>query len=157
MALGATTYKTPNIINKISEDLTGREGCGVFLAAANTVQLAASTGVMPYGIIVTGTDSLTPGDYSPPSSIGDAALELVDQLGCVVQVLISSVGSVVATDLLLIDTTDQDGTFVSQANQTPAEGDWIWGLALTDAGPSEQCLMRFQPLNVQYIAPPPAP
>jgi hypothetical protein len=154
MALGATTYKTPNIINKISEDLTGREGCGVFLAAANTVQLAASAGVLPYGIIVTGTDSLTPGDYSPPSSIGDASLELVDQLGCVVQVLISSNGNVSAGDLLLIDTTDQDGTFVSWANQAPVEGDWIWGLALTDAGSSEQCLMRFQPQNVQYV---PAP
>ena len=157
MALGATTYKTPNIINKISEDLTGREGCGVFLAAANTVQLASTATVLPYGIIVTGTDSLTPGDYSPPSSIGDASLELVDQLGCVVQVLISSVGSVTAGDLLLIDNSDGDGTFVSWANQALVEGYWVWGLALTDAGPSEQCLMRFQPQVVQYIAPPPAP
>jgi hypothetical protein len=157
MALGATTYKTPNIINKISEDLTGREGCGVFLAAANTVQLAASTGVMPYGIIVTGTDSLTPGDYSPPSSIGDASLELVDQLGCVVQVLIGTNGNVTAGDFLLIDSVDGDGTFASTGNQAPAEGDWIWGLALTDAASSEQCLMRFQPQSVEYIAPPPAP
>jgi hypothetical protein len=155
MALGATTYKTPNIINKISEDLTSREGCGVFLAAANTVQLATNASVLPYGIIVTGTDSLTPGDYSPPSSIGDASLELVDQLGCVVQVLISSNGNVSAGDFLLIDSVDQDGTFASVTNQAPAEGDWVWGLALTDAASSEQCLMRFQPQNVQYIAPPP--
>ena len=154
MALGATTYKTPNIINKISEDLTGREGCGVFLAAANTVQLAASTVVIPYGIIVTGTDSLTPGDYSPPSSIGDASLELVDQLGCVVQVLIGTTGNVTAGDALLIDSADGDGTFVSTANQSPVEGDWVWGLALTDAASGQQCLMRLQPVQVQYI---PAP
>ena len=152
MALGATTYKTPNIINKISEDLTGREGCGVFLAGANTVQLATNASVLPYGIIVTGTDGVTPGTYV--SDIGDASLELVDQLGCVVQVLISSVGSVDAGDLILIVRTEQDVTFVSVGNQAPVEGDWLWGLALTDAASSQQCLMRFQPQNVQYI---PAP
>jgi len=155
MALGATTYKTPNIINKIGQDLTSREGCGVYLAAANTVDLASTTSVLPYGIIVTGTDSLTPGDYIPPSSIGDASLELVDQLGCVVQVLIGTNGNVTAGDFLLIDSVDADGTFASVVNQAPVEGDWVWGLALTDAGSSEQCLMRFQPMNVQYIAPPP--
>ena len=147
MALGATTYKTPNIINLIGSDMTGKEGCGVYLYSANRVDLATGTSVIPYGIIVTGTDSLTPGTY--PSAIGDASLELVDQLGCVVQVLISSNGNVTAGDFLLIDTTDQDGTFASTANQSPVVGDWIWGLALTDAGASEQCLMRFQPDNVQ--------
>jgi hypothetical protein len=151
MALGATTYKTPNIINKISEDLTGREGCGVFLAAANTVQLATNASVLPYGIIVTGTDSLTPGTY--PSAIGDASLEMVDQLGCVVQVLISSNGGVVAGDFLLIDAADADGTFTSISNVVLAEADWVWGLALTDANSSERCLMRFQPYLQQYVAP----
>ncbi len=151
MALGATTYKTPNIINLIGSDMTGKEGCGVYLTAANTVDVASSTTVIPYGIIVTGTDSLTPGTY--PSAIGDASLEMVDQLGCVVQVLISSNGNVTAGDFLLIDSVDQDGTFASVVNQAPAEGDWIWGLALTDAASSEQCLMRFQPANLQYVAP----
>jgi len=83
MALGSTTYKTPNIINLIGQDLTSREGCGVYLgydgdSIANTVSVADTAGRVPYGIIVTGTDSLTPGTY--PSSIGDASLELVDQL-----------------------------------------------------------------------------
>ena len=151
MALGATTYKTPNIINLIGSDMTSREGCGVYLTAANTVDLAASTTVLPYGIIVTGTDSLTPGTY--PSAIGDASLELVDQLGCVVQVLIGTNGAVAAGDFLLIDSVDGDGTFASVANQTPVQGDWLWGLALTDAASSEQCLMRFQPVQAQYIAP----
>lgn len=151
MALGATTYKTPNIINQIGSDMTGKEGCGVYLAAANAVDVATSTNRVPYGIIVTGTDSLTPGTYN--SAIGDASLELVDQLGCVVQVLISSNSGVVAGDFLLIDAADADGTFTSISNVVLAEADWVWGLALTDANSSEQCLMRFQPYLQQYVAP----
>jgi hypothetical protein len=147
MALGATTYKTPNIINLIDSDMTGKEGCGVYLYAANQVWLATVANELPYAVIVTGTDSVTPGTY--PSAIGDASLELVDQLGCVVQVLISSAGSVAAGDFLLIDSNDADGTFVNQSNQGPTVGDWIWGICLTDAGASEQCLMRFQPYKVQ--------
>jgi hypothetical protein len=151
MALGPTTYKTPNIINLIGSDMTGKEGCGVYLAAANAVDVATSTNRVPYGIIVTGTDSLTPGTYN--SAIGDASLELVDQLGCVVQVLISMYGDAYAGEFLLIDNTDADGTFVTTSNQAAQEGDWIWGYALTDAGPGEQCLMRFQPYIQQYVAP----
>jgi len=156
MALGATTYKTPNIINQIGRDMTSREGCGVYLGydgdpIANTVSVADTSGRVPYGIIVTGTDSLTPGSY--PSSIGDASLELVDQLGCVVQVLISSYGVVNAGDFLFIDNSDADGTFVSLAQVAAVEGDWIWGYALTNAEQGQQCLMRFQPFQVQYVAP----
>ena len=147
MALGATTYKTPNIINQIGSDFTAKEGCGVYLVLANLVDIATSTQAPPYGIIVTGTDSLTPGTY--PSAIGDASLELVDQLGCVVQVLISSTGGIVAGDFLLIDSNDADGTFTSIGNQAAAALDFVWGLALTDAGAGEQCLMRFQPYLVQ--------
>lgn len=151
MALGATTYKTPNIINLIGSDMTAKEGCGVYLYSANRVDFANATQAPPYGIIVTGTDSVTPGTY--PSAIGDAALELVDQIGCVVQVLISANGSVVAGDFLLIDASDADGTFTSVSNQTAAAGDWVWGYALTDADSSQQCLMRFQPYVQQYVAP----
>jgi hypothetical protein len=151
MALGATTYKTPNIINKIGQDLTSKEGCGVYLNGANEVQLATSYGRVPYGIIVTGTDSLTPGTY--PSAIGDAALELVDQLGCVVQVLISGNGAVVAGDPLVIDPSDADGSFTAAGNITIQVGHWYWGVALTAADSNEQCLMRFQPYTIQYVAP----
>lgn len=153
MALGATTYKTPNIINLIASDMTGKEGCGVTLTygTPNEVAIAPDAPAFPYGIIVTGTDSLTPGTY--PSAIGDASLELVDQLGCVVQVLISSNSGVVAGDFLLIDAADADGTFTSISNVVLAEADWVWGLALTDANSSEQCLMRFQPYLQQYVAP----
>ena len=145
MSLGATTYKTPNIINLIGEDMTAKEGCGVRLAVANGVTIATVSSLIPYGIIVTGTDSLTPGTY--PSAIGDASLELVDQLGCVVQVLVA--GTITAGDFIGIDNAEGDGTFNSTANQAASVGDWIWGLALTNAGAGEQCLMRFQPYVVQ--------
>jgi hypothetical protein len=153
MALGATTYKTPNIINKIGSDMTDKEGCGVYLTVANTVDLATGTSDIPYGIIVTGTDSLTPGTY--PSAIGDAALELVDQLGCVVQVLASSQFAIIAGDAILIDSTDADGTFTNTSDQPVGQGDWVWGYALTDAAQSEQFLMRFQPVQAQYVPAPP--
>lgn len=147
MALGPTTYKTPNIINKIGSNLTSKEGCGLYLSSPNTVDAADTTAALPYGVVVTGTDSLTPGTY--PSAIGDASLELVDQLGCCVQVLISSQNNVSAGEFLLIDSTDADGTFTGSNSQAPAAGDWIWGIALTDAASGEQCLMRFQPMYVQ--------
>jgi hypothetical protein len=143
MALGATTYKTPNIITTIASDMTSKEGCGVYLSGPNAVEIANTTQAPPYAVIVTGTDSLTPGTY--PSAIGDASLEMVDQLGCVVQVLISSFSGVVAGDFLLIDNTDADGTFTSISNQPAVAVDFVWGMALTDANSGEQCLMRFQP------------
>lgn len=147
MALGPTTYKTTNIINSIGSNLTAREGCGLVLSAANAVDLATNTTQVPYGILVTGTDSLTPGTY--PSPIGDAALELVDQLGCCVQVLISSDGNVTAGEFVMISANDGDGTFVGNNTVPAVAGDWVWGIALTDAASGEQCLMRFQPLLVQ--------
>ena len=147
MALGPTTYKTTNIINSITSNLTAREGCGLVLSAVNEVDLATGTTQVPYGILVTGTDSLTPGTY--PSPIGDAALELVDQLGCCVQVLISSDGNVVAGEILFISANDGDGTFAGNNTVPAVAGDWVWGIALTDAASGEQCLMRFQPMLVQ--------
>ena len=151
MALGATTYKTPNIINQIGSNMTAKEGCGVYLYSANRVDIAEVPAAPPYGIIVTGTDSLTPGTY--PSAIGDAALELVDQIGCVVQVLLSGTADIVAGQFLTIDTADGDGSFTADTTAPLAEGDWVWGLALTDAAANQQCLMRFQPFVVQYVAP----
>ena len=151
MALGATTYKTPNMVNQIYEDLSGKEGCGVYLDGANTVDWAKSTTDVPYGIIVVGADIVDVG--GGPYPVAASALELVDQLGCVVQVLISSTYYVYAGELLLIDNGDADGTFASTYNHPAAAGDWIWGIALTDALPGEQCLMRFQPYKIQYVAP----
>lgn len=149
MALGPTTYKTTNIINKIGSDFTAKEGCGVYLpfSQPNTVYVALAASDVPYGVVVTGTDSLTPGTY--PSPVGDAALELVDQLGCCVQVLISTDGNVSAGEFLLISNQDADGTFCGNATVTANQGDWVWGMALTDAASGEQCLMRFQPFLIQ--------
>ena len=149
MALGPTTYKTTNIINQIGSDLTAKEGCGVYLPLGNpnTVDVVITSTDVPYGVVVTGTNSLTPNTY--PSPIGDAALELVDQLGCCVQVLISSDGNVTAGEFLLISANDADGTFCGSATVIANQGDWIWGMALTDAATGEQCLMRFQPFLVQ--------
>lgn len=154
MALGYTTYKTPNAIFTINEDLTDKEGFGVTLTGQGAVALAPSTLSIPYGIVTVGGP---PEDGGPgPGLIGGSSVEFVDMLGCTVQVTISgNSGSIAAGDFLTVDNSTGDGTFVSISTQPPAQGDWLWGLALTNAGPSEQCLMRFQPVNVQYIAPPP--
>jgi hypothetical protein len=151
MGLGATTYKTTNIVNTIGSDLTSKEGCGLYLFSANTVYLATASTDNPYAVVVTGTDSLTPGTY--PSAIGDAALEMVDQLGCCVQVLCSQQANITAGELVFIDNNDADGTFTGSLNYAASAGDWAWGLALTDADPGEQFLMRFAPQLVQYVAP----
>jgi hypothetical protein len=148
MALGATTYKTPNIIFSINSDLTDKEGCGVYLDGANTLTVASLTTDVPYGIVVAGCNSLDDGS----KVVAASALELVDQLGCVVQVCISNVGTVYAGDFLLIDSADANGTFVSTTEQLAQEGHWIWGLALTNADAGQQCLMRFQPYVIQYLA-----
>ena len=149
MALGATTYKTPNPIFSINEDLTGKEGCGVYLDGANTLTVATTTTDVPYGVVVAGCNSLDDGS----KVVAGSALELVDQLGCVVQVRISFYGTVSAGEFLYIDATDADGSFVTTANVPAAAGDWVWGLALTDAEEGQQCLMRFQPYKQQYVAP----
>jgi hypothetical protein len=147
MALGYTTYKTPNAIFTINEDLTGKEGCGVTLPGQGTVAVAGGTTDLPYAIVTVGGPSEDGVTY--PGLIGGSSVEFVDMLGCTVQVQISTSSSVAANQLLLIDSAVADGTFTSANSQSPAAGDWIWGLALTNAGAGEQCLMRFQPANVQ--------
>jgi hypothetical protein len=143
MALGYTTYKTPNAIFTIGSDLTGKEGCGVTLTGQGAVAIAPSTQNIPYGIVTVGGPSEDGVTY--PGLIGGSSVEFVDMLGCTVQVQVSGNGGIAAGDFVLIDITEP-GTFVSQYNVAVASGDWLWGLALTNAGPSEQCLIRFQPL-----------
>jgi hypothetical protein len=149
MALGATTYKTPNPIFSINSDLTDKEGCGVYLDGANTLTVASLGTDVPYGIVVAGCNTLDDGS----KVVAASALELVDQLGCVVQVTISGEDSVTAGQFLYIDTAVGDGTFTHAFPQNFSVGEWVWGYALTDAGPGEQCLMRFQPYQIQYVAP----
>ena len=151
MALGYTTYKTPNAIFTINEDLTGKEGCGVWLVNQGEVSLATQAADYPYGIIVVGGESV---DGTYPGLIGGSAIEFVDMVGCVVQVQISATSAVSASDFLLIDAATADGTFTI-SNTIPALGEWFWGIALTNAAAGEQCLMRFQPLFWQLTPPPP--
>lgn len=140
MALGPLTYKTPNQITQIAADLTGSEGCGVRLSAQGTVALATAQTSIPYGIIVVGADSLTPGTY--PSQVAAGALEIVDAFGAVVQVL-AGAGAITVGSLVQVDGS---GTFVTA---TPAVGEYVWGIALTAAPAGGQFLIRFQPYLVQ--------
>ena len=148
MALGYTTYKTPNAIYTINEDLTGAEGRGVMLfdpgtgSAQGNVRLAPDAAQVPYGIVTVGGPSA---DGTYPGLIGGSSVEFVDQLGCVVQIVISPNAAVLAGQFMLIDAAEGNGTFTSTQSQAPNIGDWVWGYALTDAQPGEQCVMRFQP------------
>ena len=151
MALGYTTYKTPNAIYTIHNDLSGCEGFGVKLYAQGEVKIADSSGDVPYAIVTVGGPSEDGVTY--PGLIGGSSVEFVDMLGCTVQVTISGTTSVAAGDFLQIDDGDANGTFTLFQLTTP--GQWLWGVALTNAGPGEQCLMRFQPQVVQYVPTPP--
>lgn len=148
MALGYTPYKTPNAIYTINEDLTGSEGRGVVLfdpgtgSAQGNVRLAYDATVVPYGIVTVGGPSA---DGVYPGLIGGSSVEFVDQLGCVVQVVVSPNAAIAAGEFVLIDSAEGNGTFTSTNAQAPNLGDWVWGYALTDAQPGEQCVMRFQP------------
>ena len=151
MALGYTTYKTPNAIFTIGSDLTGKEGCGVTLYDQGFVKVADAMTDTPYAIVTVGGP---PEDGGPgPGLIGGSSVEFVDMLGCTVQVQISPNAAVVAGEFLLIDSAELDGTFTGTNAQPPAQNEWLWGLALTNAGAGEQCLMRFQPQYVWYVAP----
>jgi hypothetical protein len=152
MALGYTTYKTPNAIFTIGSDLTGCEGFGVTLTGQGAVAIAPSTQNVPYGIVTVGGPSEDGVTY--PGLIGGSSVEFVDMLGCTVQVQVSANGGIAAGDFVLIDITEP-GTFVSNFNVTLVGGEWIWGYALTNCLAGEQCLIRFQPFLVQYVAPPP--
>lgn len=140
MALGNLTYKTPNPINQIDADLSNSEGCGVVLTALATVGPAATANQIPYGIVVVGGDSVTPGTY--PSLIAASAIEIVDALGCVVQALAGTGGVTVGMEVGI----EAGGAFVDAA--TLGAGDYIWGLALTDAAAGEQFLLRFFPSKI---------
>lgn len=159
MALGSTTYKTPNAINRIGSDLTGKEGCGVTIVVQGGVGLATKFDTTPYGIITVGGKSVD--DTYPPGGdgiIAQSSLELVDQLGCVVQVTVSATGNVYVGEWLQIDGNVGDGTFCSVGNGDATISNWVWGLCLTEAAPGEQAVMRFQPYAIySTYVPTPSP
>lgn len=141
MALGNLTYKTPNPINQIEQDFSAYEGCGVTLTAPATIDLAVVETVIPYGVIVVGSDSITPGTY--PSQVAASALELVDAYGAVVQAL-AGTGGVTANMRVGIEA---GGSYVDASGFIA--GDYVWGIALTDAAAGEQFLLRFSPYLLQ--------
>jgi len=141
MALGPLTYKTPNQVISIAADLSGSEGCGLTLTTATQgrVELANAATDFPYGIVVVGADSVAGG----AGPIAAGALEIVDALGCVVQVQAGAVAITVGTGL----TVNSSGQFISAASISV--GEWYWGFALTAAPAGGQFLMRFQPFTKQ--------
>jgi hypothetical protein len=138
MALGNLTYKTPNPVNQIGANLSNSEGCGVYLSALATIDLPAATDSIPYGVVVVGGDSVTPGTY--PSLIAASAIEIVDAVGCVVQALAGTGG---VTFNMEVGIETPSGAFVDASGL--GAGDYVWGLALTDAAAGEQFLLRFNP------------
>ena len=138
MALGPLTYKTPAQITSIAADLTGSEGCGLTLTTATQgrVEIANSPTDQPYGIVVVGADSVAGG----AGPIAAGALEIVDAIGCVAQVLAGAGPITVGLAL----TVDSSGQFITSSGNV-AVGEWYWGYALTAAPAGGQFLMRFQP------------
>jgi hypothetical protein len=136
MALGPLTYKTPAQITSIASDLSGSEGLGLTLtnATQGRVELANAATDFPYGIVVVGADSVAGG----AGPIAAGALEIVDAIGCVVQVK-AGAGAIAVGDSL---TVNSSGQFIASAGTI---GQWVWGFALTAAPAGGQFLMRFQP------------
>ena len=150
MALGNLTYKTPNAINKIAQDLSGSEGCALKLDAQGVVSLAVTQGSVPYGIVVVGSASVDGTYWASTNSttkaqgvVAQSALEIVDALGCVVQVSASATAAVAAGDYIQVDATTADGRF--KPDNTPTSTTFVWGIALTDCAASGQFLLRFAP------------
>jgi hypothetical protein len=150
MALGNLTYKTPNAINKIAQDLSGSEGCALKLDAQGVVSLAVTQGSLPYGIVVVGSASVDGTYWASTNSttkaqgvVAQSALEIVDALGCVVQVSASATAAVAAGDYIQVDATTADGRF--KPDNTPTSTTFVWGIALTDCAASGQFLLRFAP------------
>lgn len=144
MAFGYVTYKNFAPVNSIASNLTNSEGCGLRLSAEGRVALCTTQAHIPYAILAVGADSITPGTY--PSAPVAGSLEVIDQLGVAVQVRASDAGAIAAGDLIMIDATAADGSFL--ANNSPTSTKYVWGIALTACAAEEQFIMRFAP----YIA-----
>jgi hypothetical protein len=56
---------------------------------------------------------------------------------------LAGTGGVNANDPVLVDT---DGSFITTGGTA---GDYVWGIALTDAAAGEQFLLRFTPYLIQ--------
>ena len=133
------------VINKIVAigcSLVGKEGYAVTLTANGTVSLLTTGNEQPYGIVVKGCDSVTPGIY--PSAVVDGSLEIMSEIGQCAMVWISADSiQVTCNDWMQ---TGSDSSFSSMLEIL--RGYRIWGIAMTDSEVSTFCLMRFQPSYV---------
>lgn len=141
MALGSLTYKTPVKIANIASDLTAKAGFVVSLTAADRVALTTAASSRPYGVIVVGCDSLTPGTY--PSQIAAGALEIVDAYGATIVAMAGGTGVTFGNAVCV--------TATGALNDVPAlsAGEWIVGYALSAAPAGESFLLSFQPVVTQ--------
>lgn len=141
MAFGYVTYKNFAPVNIIASDLTGSEGCGLKLDGEGAVSLAVTQGSLPYAIVAVGAATV---DGTYPGAPVAGSLEVIDQLGCAVQVQASDASNVTAGDLIQIDpAASVPGSFL--ADNTPTAGTYVWGIALTDCSAGEQFILRFAP------------
>jgi hypothetical protein len=141
MALGSLTYKTPVKIALIGSNLTDKAGFIVTLANPFGVELANAVADRPYGVIVVGCDSLTPGSY--PSQIAAGALEIVDAYGATIVAMAGGTGVTFGSAVCVTANGD--------CNDAPAlgAGEWIVGYALSTAPAGDSFLLSFQPVRTQ--------
>lgn len=145
MAFSYVTYKNFAPVNQIGSNLTNSEGCGLTLTAEATVGIATTESDIPYGFVMVGCDSITPGTY--PSAPVAGSLEVVDQLGVAVQALASDAGPITAGQYVYIDSNATvPGSFKDATGA--ATGEYLWGLALTSCQADEQFILRFNPIVV---------
>lgn len=140
MALGSLTYKTPVKIANIASDLTAKAGFIVSLTAVDRVALSVAMTSRPFGVIVVGCDSLTPGTY--PSQIAAGALEIVDAYGAVIVAMAGGAGVTFNTAVSVTAAGDCE-------DSTAGVGDWVVGYALSTAAAGESFLLSFQPVVIQ--------
>ena len=133
------------VINKITAigcSLVGKEGYAVTLTANGTVSLCTTNNDEPYGIVVKGCDSVTPGIY--PSAVVDGSLEIMSEVGQCAMVWISADSyQVTCNDWMQ---PDVDSSFCNMIEIL--RGYYIWGIVLNDATNGTFCMFRFQPSYV---------
>jgi hypothetical protein len=145
MALGSLTYKTPVKIANIASNLTDKAGFIVSLTSENRVALCTTLTARPYGVIVVGCDSLTPGTY--PSQIAAGALELVDAYGSVIVAMAGGTGVTFGNAVSVTNAGTCEDSVLDTAGQ------WIVGYALSAAAAGESFLLSFQPTLNQVTTP----
>lgn len=145
MALGSLTYKTPVKIANIASDLTNKAGFIVKLTAPDRVALCTTLEARPYGVVVVGCDSLTPGTY--PSQIAAGALEIVDAYGSTIVAMAGGTGVTFGNAVAItIAGTCEDAVL-------DTAGQWLVGYALSSAAAGESFLLSFQPSMLQVTTP----